>query len=254
MMQLTPESEPEFVLTRPYVLASQDDSGRNLTAIMVAHNDPGSYGRLEEVVVDAGGSTETGSSRVDGPLQAAEKISTYQPVSQYQTVVGQRGSSVQFGNLLVLPFGNSLLYLRPIYARQENSGLNTLQRVAVTAGNDVGFGETLEAAIDDMFNTDENGEPRTDAPAPDPTTGSTTTVPDTEVPAGDSTPEELLARADSLFTQADAALAAGDLGEYQRLITEARTLVQQASGALGGTGEPSGTEGPATTTTLAGET
>jgi uncharacterized protein len=236
------------------VLASKDDSGRSLTAVMVAHNDPGSYGDLEEVVVTAAGSSENGTNaRVDGPLQAAEKISTYQPVSQYQTVVGQRGSSVQFGNLLVLPFGNSLMYVRPVYARQENNGLNTLQRVAVTSGNDVGFGETLAAAIDDMFSTDQNGQPKASGTTtPDSTT---TTVPgSTTAPPGGSTPEDLLAQADSMFTQADAALAKGDLGEYQRLITEGRKLVQQASGSLGAAGAGGSPTDSTTTTTMAGNT
>jgi uncharacterized membrane protein (UPF0182 family) len=234
MMQLTPESKPEFVLTRPFVLASRDDAGRNLTAIMVARNDPGSYGDLEEVVVVGGEDSET---RVDGTLQASEKIATYPPVSQYQTVVGQRGSKVQFGNLLLLPFGDSLLYVRPVYARQESNGLNTLQRVAVTSGDRVGFGETLTEAIDDMFLTDEQGNPAGGG-------ATTTTTPEDpatpEEPSGETvpaegSPEEMLARADDLFTQADEALAAGDLGEYDRLVDEARALLSSALAALGTT-------------------
>ncbi len=238
MMQLTPDSDPEFVLTRPFVLASSDDSGRNLTAVMIARNDPGSYGELEEVVVASGGEDSEGV-RVDGPLQASEKISTYPPVSQYQTVVGQRGSKVQFGNLLLLPFGDSLLYVRPVYARQESNGLNTLQRVAVTSGDRVGFGETLAEAIDDMFTTDEQGNPEDG--------GTTTTAPeepadpeeptDPEEPVTEGTPEELLVQADERFTQADEALARGDLGEYDRLVEEARELLRSALAALDTTTE-----------------
>ncbi len=242
MIELEPGEEPEFVLTRPFVLASSDDSGRNLTAIMVADNDPGTYGQLSEVVISARDDPETGAAtRVDGTLQASEKISTYPPVSQYQTVVGQRGSSVQFGNLLILPFSDSLLYVRPVYARQENSGLNTLQRVAVTSGGLVGFGSTLEEAIDDMFETDESGEVgiNTDPDAPDPaaadtTDPETTTPPETTIDPVDGTPEELLAQADRLFTKADEALANGDLGEYDSLVDEARVLLKSALAALDG--------------------
>lgn len=242
MMQLTPESDPEFVLTRPFVLASKDDSGRSLTAVMVARNDPGSYGELEQIVVSA---AEEGASarRVDGPLQASERIATYPPVSQYQTEVGQRGSKVQFGNLLLLPFGDSLLYVRPVYASQEQNGLNTLQRVAVTSGNRVGFGENLSDAIEDMFSTDESGKPADSGStdelptSPDGTESETTT---TTVPEdhGDTrtTPEELLAQADALFGEADDALAEGDLGEYDRLVDEARDLLQAALELLDGGG------------------
>jgi uncharacterized membrane protein (UPF0182 family) len=232
MMQMTPDSDPEFVLTRPFVLASSDNSGRNLTAIMIARNDPGSYGELEEVVVSSG-SEDSGGRRVDGPLQASEKISTYPPVSQYQTVVGQRGSKVQFGNLLILPFEDSLLYVRPVYARQESNGLNTLQRVAVTSGDRVGFGESLSEAIDDMFTTDEQGNPTgSDTSEDEPAAPEEPSTPESPVVA-EGTPEELLAQADELFTQADEALARGDLGEYDRLVDEARSLLSSALEALG---------------------
>ena len=43
-----------------------------------------------------------------------------------------------------------------------------------------------------------------------------------------ATPEELLAEANRLFGEADAALKAGDLGGYQTKATQARKLVQQA--------------------------
>lgn len=247
-IQMTPDSEPEFVLTRPYVLASDDDSARNLTAVLVAHNDPGSYGKLAEVVVEGGGDTV----QVDGPLRASEKISTYPPVSQYQTVVGQRGSSVIFGNMLILPFGDSILYVRPVYARQENQGLNTLQRVAVASGDGVGFGETLDDALDDLFDQLGSPEPDVDATEPEPTEelddGSSP-----EVPPSGGTPEELLAEADRLFDEADAALAASDLGRYADLVEQARALVAEAAAALG-TGSSGTASTSTTTTTLAGET
>jgi uncharacterized membrane protein (UPF0182 family) len=148
-------------------------------------------------------------------------------------VVGQRGSKVQFGNLLILPFEDSLLYVRPVYARQESNGLNTLQRVAVTSGDRVGFGESLSEAIDDMFTTDEQGNPTgSDTSEDEPAAPEEPSTPESPVVA-EGTPEELLAQADELFTQADEALARGDLGEYDRLVDEARSLLSSALEALG---------------------
>ena len=100
---------------------------------------------------------------------------TYQPVSEYQTLVGRNGSTVQFGNMLILPFDNSLLYMRPVYAKEEQSGRYTLQRIIVASGERTGFGETLEGAISDLFQTDEQGDPIDGA---DPPQSTTTTPPD----------------------------------------------------------------------------
>lgn len=238
MLQLTPDSQPEFVLTRPFVLASDDESGRNLTAVMVASNDPGSYGKLQQIVMDPGESDST-APKVDGPLQANQRIVTYPPVSQYQTIVGRNGSTVRYGNMLILPFQNSLLYVRPVYAKAEQSGRYALTRVAVTNGDDVGFGDTIDAAIADLLDGVDDGavdestdgttadQPEAEEPSED---GSTTT---TEPGSGtDRTPTQLLADADAKFTEADELLKAGDLGGYQSAVSDARDLVRQADQAL----------------------
>lgn len=249
MLQLTPDREPEFLLTRPFVLASSNDRGRNLAAIMVASNHPDTYGKLEEVVIQAADEpgAEATTNRVDGTLQASELIATYQAVSEYQTLVGDNGSSVEFGNLLILPFGDSLLYLRPVYARQSSSGLNTLQRIAVTSGGSVGFGDTVEDAMADLLDGDDSGavnqpsrnsdEPDTPDEEPE---GGGSEEPTTTTPVGGST-EELLAEADRLFDDAEQALRDGDLGRYQDLVADARDRVTEALGGLSAT--PSGDGG-----------
>ncbi|MFM7065145.1 MAG: UPF0182 family protein, partial [Actinomycetes bacterium] len=247
MIQAAPGESPQFVLTRPFVLASGDDSGRNLTAVMAANNDPENYWKLSELVMVStrpDGSVERNNS-VDGPLQANQKMVTYDPVSSYQSLVGSRGSRVRFGNLLILPFGDSLLYLLPVYAAEEQSGRFTLKKVVVASGDNVGFGDTLAEAVVDLNATDQNGEP-TD-PGSGGTSPPTTTAPPVD-PSGRSA-EELLAAADRKFTEAQEQLAKGDLGAYQAAVDEARTLVRQAAGALGTVAGAPAAEPPASTTT-----
>jgi uncharacterized protein len=261
LMQLAPGEEPQFVLTRPFVLASRDDTARNLTAIMIASNDPGSYGQLRQFVMTtraADGRVER-NNQVDGTLRANQKMVTYPPVSSYQSLVGESGSRVQFGNLLILPFDNSLLYVRPVYAREEQSGRFTLQKVVVTSGNAVGFGDTLALAVRDMLSTDATGRPFTAPVGGENIPGAAPPTPTTTVPAPSPGPdgqtaEELLAQADQQLTLADQRLRDGDLGGYQAAVREAQRLVQQAGAAIGGptpapapTGEPSATTVPETT-------
>jgi uncharacterized protein len=160
---------------------------------------------------------------------------TYAPVSAYQSLVGRSGSRVQFGNLLILPFQDSLLYLRPVYAKEEQSGRYTLTKVAVTSGDSVGFGDTVELALQDLLDGNEDGatgQPATDASGQ--TTGTVPT-PSTTLPAGPDgrTPTQLLAAADQKFTEADDKLRKGDLGGYQAAVAQARTLVNQATASIG---------------------
>ena len=248
MMQLTPDSQPEFLLTRPFVLASDDESGRNLTAVMVASNDPGSYGQLRQIVMASG---EEGASapKVDGPLQANQNMVTYPPVSQYQTIVGRSGSSVRYGNMLILPFGDSLLYVRPMYAKAEQSGRYALTRVAVANGDEVGFGETIDLAVADLLDGEGAPPPTTDPDEPAEGDGSTTTT----APPGDDgrSATELLEAADAKFTEADEKLTAGDLGGYQTAVAEARELVRQADAALQESVGAATTVAPSTTSTTA---
>jgi len=195
--------EPEFVVTRPFVLASGDDTGRSLPAIMVARSDPGSYGKLEQVVMSGEGD---GDGTVDGPLQANQKMVTYGPFAEYQTNVGRSGSRVRLGNMLILPFQDSLLYLRPVYAAEESSGRFLMQRVVVVSGERIGFGETIEAALSDLLDRDDDravDRPSGDDPTePDqPTDGEGTTT--TTVPGGDQrTAAELLQEASDLIARA----------------------------------------------------
>jgi uncharacterized membrane protein (UPF0182 family) len=249
MIQGAPGEEPKFVLTRPFVLASGDDSGRNLTAVMSANNDPENYGKLSELVMVStrkDGTIERNNS-VDGPLQANQKMVTYDPVSSYQSLVGSRGSRVRFGNLLILPFGNSLLYLRPIYAAEEQSGRYTLKKVVVASGDRVGFGDTLSEAVLDLSGTGSSGQLQTG----DSSNGSSpTTAPPVKDPSG-RTAEQLLEAADKKFTEAEEQLANGDLGAYQAAVKEGQALVRQAANALGTAGAtaPAASDAPATTTT-----
>ena len=56
------------------------------------------------------------------------------------------------GNLLVLPVGNSLLYVEPIYIKARLGGLPTLARVVVSNGRRVAMASDLDSALDMLLN------------------------------------------------------------------------------------------------------
>jgi hypothetical protein len=51
------------------------------------------------------------------------------------------------GNLLVLPVGDALLYVEPVYLKAEQGGLPALKRVVVSDGSRVAMESTLLDAI-----------------------------------------------------------------------------------------------------------
>ncbi|NIN95669.1 MAG: hypothetical protein GTO49_11960, partial [Anaerolineae bacterium] len=50
-------------------------------------------------------------------------------------------------NLLVIPIGNSLLYVEPLYLQAETGQLPELKRVIVASGDQVIMADTLREAL-----------------------------------------------------------------------------------------------------------
>jgi uncharacterized membrane protein (UPF0182 family) len=65
----------------------------------------------------------------------------------------QGGSDVVLGNLLTLPVGKGLLYVQPVYVRAtgNTAAYPLLQKVLVSFGDQIGFSETLQGALDQVF-------------------------------------------------------------------------------------------------------
>ena len=124
-----------------------------------------------------------------------------------------------------------MLYLRPLYVQSDATAQPSYQYILASYNDNAAFGETIQEALAKLFpgfNVDVGdvigGDLTPDVPGTDP--GS---EPD-DTPAADSTPERLLAEADALFEEANAALAASppDFATYSDKINQARQKVQQA--------------------------
>ena len=81
------------------------------------------------------------------------------------SLLRQGGVDVVLGNLLTLPVGKGLLYVQPVYVRAtgNTAAYPLLQRVLVSFGDQIGFSETLQGALDQVF----GGDSGTQAPKND---------------------------------------------------------------------------------------
>lgn len=204
------EQNVNFQIIQPFVPASRNNSQRNLTAFMVAKMDPGVYGKLQVFEMPR-------DRQVDGPALVDNDINSDSLVAPAVSLLGQRGSTVIYGNLLVIPIENSLLWMRPLYVQARGAEVPELRHVIVSYAGRVSMRDTLQEALRDIFG---------DAPATLEQPGEGGQQPTT--PAPTASVRELLDRALAAYDQAQQALRNGDLSGYQRRIEEFHTLTRQA--------------------------
>jgi hypothetical protein len=235
----------EMVLMRPFVPFSEDDRSQLLTAFMAARMDPGHYGKL--VVY------EMPSDLPDGPGIAAATIQANEQVSELESLLGRGGSEVLYGNLLLVPVDNALLYVQPFYVvpEAETRQLPQLERVIAAFGDEVVIEDTLQEALVALFGERVATQERPEVEGEDEPEGE----PTPPEPGGTAAEEaaSLLAEADRLFAQADAALEEGDFATFGERLDQARALVTQANELLAGGGGDSGEESTTTTSTTTTE-
>ena len=220
LMRLPGEEESSFL-----VLQSFNPAGRaNMTAFMVAKSDPASYGEIIDYRLPRG-------ELINGLEQISARIDQDPEISQQFTLLGQQGSAIIRGNLLVVPIEESLLFIQPIYLRGEGLELPEFKRVVVVFGEETPpiMRDTLEEALAVIFGEDAVPEPP--APAPDaPDEPDRPAAPAPDVP---DDLDALVSGIDRLLNEANQALRSGDLGGYQSKVDEARTLVTRLTALLG---------------------
>jgi uncharacterized membrane protein (UPF0182 family) len=229
--------DPTFSMLRPFVPFSADNARKELRAFMVVSSDPESYGNIRVF--------ELGDPLPEGPATVAAEFGSDPVIAQQITLLDQRGSRVIFGDLQVVPVQRGLMYVRPLFVRPDDPSAKQIfvRKFLVSYDNRVVMTDSLTEGVSRLiagFTTD-LGERVDDGSAPPADTGTdssggtatTTTLPaqdTTNLPAG-----EVLARADALFDEANAALAESppDFATYQAKLAQARELLRRAIALVG---------------------
>jgi uncharacterized membrane protein (UPF0182 family) len=95
---------------------------------------------------------------VYGPEQIEARINQDPVISERISLWNRQGSRAIQGNLLVIPIEQSLLYVEPLYLEAEQNELPTLVRVIVAYENRIVMAETLDQALQGIFEDDPGGE------------------------------------------------------------------------------------------------
>jgi uncharacterized protein len=213
LIRLPGEENEGFRLVVPFV-----PEGRvNMVAWLAASSDPGDYGKLIAYRLPQG-------RNIEGPQQVFGRMNQDAAFSAQRTLLSQSGSTVIFGDFIIIPIEDSFLYVLPAYVRADQAtALPELRFVVVVNGSegDVNFAPTLDEALDMAIGT-EDGEPTEPGEPGEPTEPTEPTG-----PTGQQI-QALLAEALVHFAAADEALRAGDLATYQQELAQAQELVTQA--------------------------
>jgi uncharacterized protein len=211
IMRMPGEADPEFLLLQPMVPTQRP----NMIAWVAARMDEPNYGGVRVYKFPA-------DTTIFGPAQIEARIDQDPTISAQVTLWNQSGSSVIRGNLIVIPIGDALIYLQPVYLQSTSSSFPEFQRIVVASPTTVVWGETLSDALRQLL----GGGPGP-SPGPSPTPG-----PGGELP---SDVAALIEYANRHFELAQGALKDGNFARYGSEIE----LVRQALARLAELAGPS---------------
>jgi uncharacterized membrane protein (UPF0182 family) len=196
-VQLPGSTKREFVLFVPMTPGSQRD---NMVAWVAGRADPSEYGKLRVLRLPQG-------RAIFGPLQIQARRDADATIKAQLTLLsGGSGSQIIYGNLIVLPVGDSFLYVEPLFVQATNGKFPELQRVILATQDRIAMADSFANALTALFgSTPVTQPPGSPGPGPSPS------------PAGSpaaTTIAQLVRSASEHYANAQAALRNGDFTTY----------------------------------------
>jgi uncharacterized membrane protein (UPF0182 family) len=257
MMQAPDGKGQEFVLQRPFVPRRK---ANQLSAFLFAGNDAENYGKLTLYEVPD-------NSAAPSPYRASTLIEADPNISKTFSLLDQRGSQVVRGAPQLIPVGETIFYVRPIYIEGSPTGtqkpLPRWNYVAVTYGENAVLDRSVSSAVKNLIagtipaverealNGNVSGPNETPTTTPDTTPDTTPNTTPNTIPT-DASVAQLLEAAQRASDDANAALKIGDLTGWAQNIQRMQAYVNAANRKLqeeGSGGTTPTTTAPASSTT-----
>lgn len=150
IMKLPDEQKEEMILLQYFNQYQRE----NMIALFGARMDNDNYGKLVLYKFPT-----TKSETVNSPILFKQKIKQDTTISKELSLWDAKGSQVQFGDTMIIPLENSLLYVEPLYLRADSDrSIPEMKRVIVAYGDRIVLHESIEKALYQLFNYEENVE------------------------------------------------------------------------------------------------
>jgi uncharacterized membrane protein (UPF0182 family) len=130
------KEDGEFAMMQPFSPRNK----QNLSSWLIARCDPDHYGELILYTLPK-------DQNIYGPAQIDSRINQDQTISQLITLWNQNQSRILWGDLLIIPVENSILYLKPLFIESEQSQQAELKKIVMVYRNQVVIGDTVGEAL-----------------------------------------------------------------------------------------------------------
>jgi hypothetical protein len=225
-MRLPDEIKDGFLLILPFTPRGKP----NMTGWLAAHCDPGKYGNLVLYQYSEG------SNPPPGPEQEEAAFNQDKVIADINRQLNNDQSMLLSGNLLVVPIGQSLMYVEPLFLRSRTEGIapkpKLVKVILALPKRGPVVADTYEEALEKLF---PNGE-AVAAPAT-PEVAATGQGPSGSAPNGTAplplAPTSLrkgIGEAAKLLDDAEAAQRAGDWAKYGDLIKQLKAKIKELEG------------------------
>ncbi|MBU3161731.1 UPF0182 family protein [Clostridium frigoris] len=142
IMKLPKESKQEMVLLEYFNTKGRD----NMVSLFGARMDGDNYGKMVLYILPP-------KQTVYSPVLFKQQINQDTVISKELSLWNTQGSQVQFGETVIVPIKNSLLYIEPMYLRAKGkTSIPEMKKVIVSYGDKIILGDNIELALDQIFN------------------------------------------------------------------------------------------------------
>jgi len=202
VMRLPGETKEEMVLLDYFNMKSKD----NMVALFGVRMDNENYGKM---VIYKFPPQKT----IYSPYLFKQKVNQDTTISKELSLWNKEGSAVIFGDTIIVPINNSLLYIEPMYLRATGkSSIPEVKRIIVSYSDKMILADNVESALEQLFDY-KTGENQTSS--------NTSITPSTGVNSGK------LVEAKGLYEKALEAQKSGDWSKYGDYIKQLGDLLNE---------------------------
>jgi uncharacterized membrane protein (UPF0182 family) len=149
------QEKAEFLLITPFTPRGKD----NMIGLMAARCDGDSLGDIAVLLLSK-------QELIFGPMQVGARINQDQVISKDLSLWNQQGSGVLRGQILVLPIGDTFLYVDPLYIQATEAKMPQLKKVVLAVGSRLIYTDTYDQALAQLSSGAQELVTRAAAPTP----------------------------------------------------------------------------------------
>ncbi|ADK13124.1 MULTISPECIES: UPF0182 family protein [Clostridium] len=148
VMKLPGANKEEMILLQYFNMRDKD----NMVALFGARMDGKNYGKMILYKFPP-------EKTIYSPYLFKQKLNQDTTISTQLSLWNKDGSKVQFGDTMIVPINNSLVYIEPMYLRASGKdSIPEMKRVVVSYGDKIILAESIDDALQQIFNYNQNNQ------------------------------------------------------------------------------------------------